>query len=206
MLNAWFWRIVIENFVIGIFLIFLSTLLYLLAFQNIKKPLIISTLILSAIIFFYTLEKGFDSTILHSTPEEIFQINQRRSYYPKTLGKIFENRPILIAYKLQRNLFYNLDPNLYFYSNHPRERLGVNEFKKYQFFLLPFFILGAIYLIIKKNIPVTSYLIFSAFASAVLNPSYRSGPLLFFPFLNSVIAIGVLTIVTRIKSVINSNK
>lgn len=192
LINAWIWKILSNNLLIGIALVILSIQIYLLSEQNIRKSTVVPTLIFSIIITFFSLNYGLDQKLKHDTPEEIFQINQRRSYYPLSVGRIFENRPTLTIYKFNRNLSYNLDPNLYFFATHPRERSGIAEFKKYSFLLFPFFIIGIISLIIKKNTFLITYLTSATIISALITPSFKFGPLLFFPFLNSVITIGIL--------------
>lgn len=84
-------------------------------------------------------------------PEEIFQINTRRSYYKnKFLGKILENKITLYFYKYQKNFFQGLDINYYFFANHPRERAGVKEYEKFPWVCLPVFLIGLFWQIKKK--------------------------------------------------------
>lgn len=97
--------------------------------------------------FFMDLRQGFSlngfRTIFKLNPEDIQQINARRSYYSnQTLGKIFENKPGFFLDRYKENFFQGLDPNYYFFANHPRERAGTAEKEKIYWFWLPVFLIG----------------------------------------------------------------
>lgn len=100
---------------------------------------------LSVSLWFRNERRGeFKSEVIFKIlPEEIYQINTRRSYYKnKFLGKILENKITFCFYKYQKNFFQGLDINYYFFANHPRERAGVKETEKFLWIFLPFFLLG----------------------------------------------------------------
>lgn len=52
--------------------------------------------------------------------------------------------------KWVNNFFTLIDPNFYFFANHPHERGGIVESERFWFGLLPFFILGLLILGQKK--------------------------------------------------------
>lgn len=54
-------------------------------------------------------------------PLAVNQINTRRSYYPKPLGEVFENKIWYHLSKLEDLGFKLLDPNFYLFASHPRE-------------------------------------------------------------------------------------
>lgn len=105
----------------------------------------------------------------------------------------------LPLYKLQSNFFANLDPNLYFFASHPRERTGVEEFQKYLPVFLPFFVLGFISIIYKSSWKILTYVTFIAVISSIISPKYNLGPILFFPVINLLITTGVLISFQRTK-------
>ncbi len=79
-------------------------------------------------------------TIFLLSPTEIYQINERRSYWKSPfLARLMENKATCLLYKYQKNIFQGLDPNFYFFANHPRERAGIKETEKFSWlFLIPF--------------------------------------------------------------------
>jgi len=86
--------------------------------------------------------RPFPKTIFPLTDPEIYQINERRSYYRSAaLGRLTENKLTFLLYKYQKNFFQGLDPNFYFFANHPRERPGIKETEKFSWlFLIPFLV------------------------------------------------------------------
>lgn len=62
--------------------------------------------------------------IVWFTNLDIFYLNQRRSFYSYPfLGKIFENKFVLVANKAQDFIFRFLNSNRYIFSSHPRENV-----------------------------------------------------------------------------------
>ncbi len=104
----------------------------------------------------------------------------------------FEERKETIVLKhMEENLFEVLDPNLYFFANHPRERIEVTEFEKFPYILLSFFLYG-IYVLFKKNrllITLTSILPFVLFAFIGSNNPF--GPFIFIPIIVCSITVGL---------------
>lgn len=90
--------------------------------------------------FFILLSYPRPKTIFSLNELEIFSINNRRSYYSSSfLARMMENKLTLSLYKYQKNFFQGLDPNYYFFANHPRERAGIKETEKFFWiFLIPF--------------------------------------------------------------------
>ena len=198
--NLWIWRILRENLLIGILLIILSFLLFKQVITKVQKRQFFLLILIFATISFITLRVGFDNNIFVSSAEEKIQQNTRHGFYSVELGKLFKNTISLqfhkylstSIYKLERNLFYNLDPNLYFFAAHPRERAGVGEFGKYPWFLLPFFIIGLFLAIRYYYLPTGIYFIWTSLISIFLNPGYYLGPVLFFPLMNILIVLGLI--------------
>jgi hypothetical protein len=129
------------------------------------------------IITFLVLRVGFDKNIFFTSSREQLQLNERHGLYAIELGQLFTNKVSLHFYKyfsgsirkLEQNLFYSLDPNLYFFASHPRERAEVGEFDKYPWVLLPFFIVGLFLVIQYRYLVVITYLI-GASVISIPNP------------------------------------
>lgn len=157
-------------------------------------------LTLTTILFAIAVREAFDESIFRNSALDIQQHNKRHEFYANGLGKIYTNRFSLTYFKeynlpllkLQRNFFANLDPNLYFFASHPRERVGIEEFEKYLVIFLPFFLIGFLYSMYKPFVKILIYFAVVAFVSAVISPSYNLGPILFFPLINFTVTIGFL--------------
>ena len=152
-LNPWWWIIIQRNPWVGILVFILSVAVFIYFWQLKSKKLFLLLLLLSAILFFIAVRDAFDESILRNSALDIQQLNKRHEFYASSLGKLYRNRFSLAyfrnynlpLYKLQRNFFANLDPNLYFFASHPRERMGVEEFAKFLPIFLPFFLIGVFY-------------------------------------------------------------
>lgn len=207
-LNYWIWKIIRDNLLIAIVLIILTFLLFQSFIgKNLKTRVFIIMFLLFASISFIMLRPNFDKSIQEFTPEDEVKLNDRHFYYSFELGNLFLNNKVLNyyknyslpVYKIKRNLFSNLDLNLYFFSSAPRERAGVNEFKKYPFVLIPFFISGALLIIYRGSLQLVSYLAAAALVSAFVASGYALGPILFFPLINVCIAVGIISVPGMIK-------
>lgn len=192
--NAWIWKVFGGSPLLGITLIFIS---FLLAF-NLK----ISSLILLAILGTFLLKNSFDVNLLHVSSLEKDRLEHKYEYYAQGLGKIYRNRiGIYLHYnvfpytsRFLRNIAYNTDPNLYFFANHPRERSVAAEFEKFSFILFPFFIIGLISIFVGSFGFLIFYFILSLLISAFVSPGYNLGPILIFPFIVTVLYLGVLKV------------
>jgi len=195
--NAWIWRILGSSPFLGLGLMVLS---FLLVF-NLKIP----SLVLLAVLGSFLLKTTFDTNLLYVSPLEKDRIEHRHEYYAQGLGRIYKNRiGIYLNYSVSpyisrylKNLSYNLDTNLYFFANHPRERAGVNEFEKFSFVLLPFFIVGLIAIFSGSFGFLVFYFALSLLISALAFPGYDLGPILTFPFIVAVLYLGVTRIAKK---------
>lgn len=205
--NLWIWRIFKENFIVGILLIVLNLLLFKQVTTKVQKNQLLALTFIFLVISFIILKSGFDTSIFTISSEERIQQNARHGFYSVELGHLFKNkislqlykhldRPI---YKLQRNFFYNLDPNLYFFASHPRERAGIGEFEKYSWILLPLFIVG-LFLVIRNYLKVGIYLVSTAVISMFLTPTFYLGPILFFPLINIIVTLGLIYCLKNFKN------
>lgn len=161
-------------------------------------------------LIFYSFKNGFDKNIWVMSPMEIVKQNKRHNFYANDFGKLYTNKVSLYYFskisnpftKIQQNLFSNLDLNLYFFASHPRERAGNFEFEKYYFVFLPVFFFGLISAV--RNGVFTNrfnilgiYFISVVFISALISQNYILGPILFFPFINIVLTLGLMFLIKR---------
>ena len=144
-----------------------------------------------------SLFKGSDRGLFITQPLENDLIEKRHEYFAKEFGVFYKNRIGIfylkkfnpIFFRLQKNFFANLDIGLYFFSSHPRERVGVDEFAKYLAILLPVFMIGFIFVLRKRQF-LLLLLLLAGLVSTFLHPVYNLGPVLFFPLINTVIFFG----------------
>lgn len=199
-LNPWWWVILQKNLVAGILVFVLSLFLYFYFWQTKSKRLFSAVLILTIILFVIGIKEAFDESIFRLSALDIQQLNKRHEFYASGLGKLYTNR-ITLSYfknfsmpilKLQSNFFGNLDPNLYFFASHPRERVGIEEFEKYLLIFLSFFIIGFIYSIYRLELGLLTYTVGVSFVSSLISPKYNLGPILFFPIINFLIVLGII--------------
>ncbi|MDO8638290.1 MAG: hypothetical protein Q7R43_01850, partial [Candidatus Daviesbacteria bacterium] len=199
-LNPWWWTIFQRNLIVGVLIFALSLVVYIYFWQIKSEKLFLVLLALTIILFIISIREAFDESIFRLSSLDIQQINRRHEFYANSLGKIYTNRFSLAyfkefnppLYKLQSNFFGNLDPNLYFFNSHPRERLGVEEFNKYFPIFLPFFLVGFFYLIYRPLYKIIIYFVAISLISVIISPKYNLGPILFFPIINFMITVGVI--------------
>lgn len=198
--NPWWWIIFQRNLWVSILVFILSVAVFIYFWQVRSKKLFLSILLLSTILFFVAVNDAFDENIFRNSALDIQKISKRHEFYANGLGKLYKNRFSLAYFenyslpfsKLQRNLFANLDPNLYFFASHPRERIGVEEFKKYFPIFLPFFFIGVIYSIYILSPNLFIYSISILLMSSIISSKYNLGPVLFFPLISYMITIGII--------------
>jgi hypothetical protein len=98
---------------------------------------------------------SFEVTSFKPTNDEIRVRDERLSVYPPDLlqiGYYLEAKPEVVKLrKITRNFLAQLDLNLYFFAGHPRERIGVDEYEKFPYILLPIFLIGLFFEIKEKN-------------------------------------------------------
>lgn len=137
-------------------------------------------------------------TIFKLNELDIYDINQRRQYYPPSVARIFENKLGRYFYYYENSFFQATDFNYYFFANHPRERAGITETKKISFFFLPLFILGLYRSLINKKFIWLFYFIFTLSLVSFFNP-IDSFIFLFLPFFVINIDLGCMYIFKKLK-------
>lgn len=200
--NLWIWRMFSENLLIGISAVLASWSLYLsIKEDKLEKLLIVFLLILFG---FQIKNTNIRSLSYLNKQEQVIQLQRLNEYSPvkftlagKTiwvpLAHWLEERPETLAlYRIQENLSGVLNPNLYFFANHPNERVGIKEHEKFPYILLPFFVLGLLCVDIRKNRTILSFFIFTPILLVAFAGNYFDvEPISFFPFIAVLSALGI---------------
>lgn len=201
LLNNWSWEIFSKNFYLFILIFFASLFCYL----SLTKPAkLYSYIFLSSLVFvlFVQYQTTNKTEIFSLSPIEQYQLEIRRDYYPTTggidLARTQENKAGYLFYKFQQNFFRNIDLNLFFFGNHPRERVGIREFEKFSFLFLPFFFVGLISAIKKYNLYILTGLIVAIIGLSMIGQKNDLGPFVLMPFFVSVISLGFTALVTKL--------
>lgn len=117
------------------------------------------------------------------------------------LGYYLEAKPEVVATRrVFKSFLKEFDLNAYFFAGHPRERLGVKEFEKFPYILLPVFLFGAYEAVKKKKHIFGLFIIPLLIIASDKNSEFPKFAL--FPFFTSLIYLGL---VQSIK-LINKNK
>lgn len=203
--NFWIYNIVTQSILIGVTLAVTSLVILL-------KPG--SKLVVFALLLLYFLQTqttSIKSLVLLDNDEQRVQSERIRSY-PLTyidLGikviwlkpeKWIEENKIIIAFsRLEENLYSNLDVNKYFFGGFPRNR--PEDYEKFPFAYLPFFIAGLYTLAKKKFVRELSYfLALPILLLASIGSDNQFGPFILFPFFILTFYIGITSIETLFKN------
>lgn len=200
--TPWAWKMINYNVFLCLLLILITIILVkLLLIDRLQHTILILILCcVFLVVSVINLQLGFDQNLRKLNVNEEVKLNERHQYYARELGGLFLNRFSLnyyknynpYFYKLERNFFSVLDPNLYFFASHPRERGGINEFEKFPSLYFIFFIMGIIYSLKLRSLLAMLYLLFAASISGFISPAFELGPILFFPFVTALTALGVI--------------
>jgi len=202
-LNFWFWKIAKLDLILAALVLTLSILLSISLVNKFSRKYVLGIFFLTVLVSVISLTKGSDRGLLKNTQLDISTFEKRHEYYAKELGMLYKNRVgifFLKSYKpfavrFETNLFSSLDPNLYFFAGHPRERGDGSDFEKYPYIYLPIFVIGLIEIIKKPRMLMIVYSITSVLISSFLYRGYNLGPILFFPLINTLLFLGIMGIV-----------
>lgn len=193
--NYWIYKIFSINFFIGL-IVLIFTLLAYKAFKGRGKKISKKLIIFFLFVLLLQVITTQKQSLINISNDNRREIDMRlKAYPPKYLriGYWLEERKESIAFsRILNNFFENIDPNLYFLSNHPRERVGVKEYEKFPYILFPVFLMGVLKIIKDKNkefltlffaVPI---ILLSFFGN--INPM---GPFSVFPFFAITISEGL---------------
>lgn len=218
--NLWIWGIFSYNLLLG-FLVILSTVFLYLHLRNDKttsfKILLFLSFTLLLLFQWRTTnvssltsldndQKRVQQMRLNEYPPVSIQIKEKTIWIP--IAHWFEGRKETIAaFRTQNNFSESLDPMLYFFANHPRERVGVKEFEKFPYILFPFFILGIFYLSKKLNIItlLLPCLILPLALISIIGNMNNLGPFSLFPFISIAISVGLTETHRRTKLLLHKS-
>lgn len=201
--NLWLWRIFSFNLGLGVLLLAATIFLYS-SLINKNKYFNLSLILFLTLIFFQwktTLVQDlthFDNDgqrvqdmRLREYPPISFKVGEKIVWVP--VAWWFEGRSEVVAtFRIVDNFFEIIDPSLYFFANHPRERIGIQEFEKFPYIFLPFFVYGLI-LLFKKEKKSFWFIYFFIPVALISFVGHKNlvGPFSLFPFLAVSIAKGI---------------
>lgn len=201
--NLWIWKIFNFNFLIGITVILTTVSLY---YKKLTLTILFFILILflqyktssiNSLTFLNGDEKIVQEQKMHGYPPVYISLGTKKVYIP--VSNWLEARPeILIFYKLQTNISEVVDPNLYFFANHPRERAGLKEYEMFPYILIPFFIFG-ISKTEKKDLKFLLLSISPLILLSLIGNSNKAGPFSLFPFVANSVSVGLYPIFSNKK-------
>lgn len=191
--NLWLIKIFEFSFLIALTVVLASFFIYLTIQTNKKNYFVLSILFIFVLSMFQYETSSINSLTFLNENEKTEQ-RQKMTGYPRSLFRfanwLEQRKEALVFYKIEENFSEVIDPNLYFFANHPRERVGVSESEKFPYILLPFLVLGL--LSIKKEDLKILLLSFSPIVLiSLIGNSNPAGPFSLFPFFASYTAVGL---------------
>lgn len=192
--NIWLWRIFFSSPLVAILLLTVtSSLFFYLQGHAVLK--IIFWILFSALL---AVQIGTTTrmSLTSFSNDEIRIRDMRLREYPPIyflpIAHWFEGRAESIAFfRVMRNFSEAIDPNVYFFASHPRERVGTVEFEKFPYIFLPFFLYG-IFCLAKRDKRIIFYsFIIPVIAISFVGPSNKFGTIALFPFIVVVAAMGL---------------
>lgn len=201
--NLWIWRIFLFNIFVFLLVLITSVTFFLWLTKRQKQYMVVFL-----ILFMVTMVAQWQTTkipnlVYRDNDEQRVQVARLKEYSPtyikigdKTkwipLGYWLDGRnEVLVYQRVLNNFFDNVDPNLYFFANHPRER-GADEFEKYPYMLLPFFLLGLYVLVKKRDTRLkVSVFILPLLLLSIIGNQNKIGPFVLFPLLSASITTGL---------------
>lgn len=191
-LNLWIYKIFGFSFLLGILLVGATFALY-------KRHKLFYLFLILVLLFQYKTTHKIDLLSL-SNDEQRIQVMRLREYPPDYLriGYWIEARDeSIVFFRVLKNFSEAVSPNLYFFANHPRGRVGVDEFEKFPFGFLPFFFIGIYNTIEKRNgYKIWVSILLSLFLISFVGNVCPIGPFSLFPAI-AVLASRGLTVVQK---------
>jgi hypothetical protein len=204
LLNTWIWIIYSSSKVIFLLSILSSVALFLLSKRKEKFIYkILFFVVFTALLNFQFTTTDESSLTNLNNYQQWIQAKRIKEYPPvyiSAFGKALwfpverwfeEDTTYVSFYRLTDNVYQVLDLNLYFFGNHPRERLEHKEFQKFPYVVIPLFLLGVLKIAERKRIDifVLSFLI-PVVLLTVIGSKNDMGPFSLFPFIIVSILLG----------------
>lgn len=215
--NYWIWRALSLNFLL--FLLLVTSSVLTLRFIKAKGSLL-AFLFFVVVLIFSQWKTTTPTSLTILSNDDIRLKDQRLKEYPPVFIKVgkkaiwipaghwFEQRQEAIAAsRLTTNLSEVLDPNLYFFANHPRERVGVIEFDKFPYIIFPFFLVGIFKTVeLKRSNIFYTIFILTIFLLSLFGNKNPLGPFMLFPFIVNLSAIGAEDFVRKLRGAFLATK
>lgn len=214
--NFWLWKIALTDWLLGLFIILTTLLLFIEVNKESKFPKSLSRLFIVFILIctLFQIKGSVKTSLTEISNDDRRLIDMRLNEYSPMYIKIgqktiwlpiahwFEERKEAIAFfRLSKNFSEIIDPNLYFFANHPRERVGIKEIEKFSFVLLPVFIYGVFKIFGKKEkwLWILSFTI-PLMATSVIGNYNSLGPVSLYPFFVVTLSTGFTEMFLKLKS------
>lgn len=190
--NIWIYKIGQES-LIALVVCLLTAISFILYLSQ-KNKLSVYFVLFSLLALIITQFQNFELKNLTSlSNDEVRVRDERLSIYPAKLlqiGYYLDAKSETLAIrKIVNSLIRELDPNIYFFAGHPRERIGMDEFEKFPYVLLPVFLLGVYEAVKKKKVFLGLFVIpLILIALGRESEAIRFG---LFPFFTATICLGL---------------
>lgn len=208
--NNWIWKVFSQNFLIFIAIIFESIILSLIFFKKLSKKWLILFWVMFFLIIFLQIKTSLPQSLtLLDNDEQRIKQERLKFYNPSNhyLRVIFYRLDLrdhlegdfnIATFRILRNFFETIDPNVYFFAGHPRERVWANDFKKFPFILILPFLLGIYKLFSSKNMLVYLYLGISILILSFIGHKNILGSFILFPVIILTIFVGINSLIKLI--------
>lgn len=200
--NAWIWKIAGLNLFVFLTLIFATVIFKLLFTGKLTRQLLsISLIIFGSLFLLQWQTTTSQSLILLENDEQRIKAERLQEYNPSShylrvifaklnLRNFFEGDFSTISTRLQRNFFETIDPNVYFFGGHPRERVWASDFEKFHFILFASFLIGVFKIIQQRKVFVVTYFLISLILISFIGHKNIMGPFILFPLIVICIWVG----------------
>lgn len=207
--NPWTLKILDRNVLILILVVAATICLYLVD-QKFPKSKVLSAIFFTLLLLFQYQDTQVTSLNLLDNDEQRVQSLRKSSYtsdfhyvrlliYKLNLRDYLEGDLNTISSRLQRNFFETIDPNIYFFAGHPRERVWAKDFEKFYFvFIIPFFI-GLYKFLQQKNFFLKTVSILIILFLTLIGHKNNLGPFILYPIFTTIIYYGLIEIYLFLK-------
>lgn len=210
-LNLWIWKIFSLNLIIFVLLVFQTFLLWFVTSHKFQKKawIILVGIFAALLIFQYQTTKIGSLIKLDNDEQRIYDIRIglynskihiiRLLFYRLNLRNFFEGDLSRMSYRVQRNFFETIDPNVYFFAGHPRERVWANDFSKFPFIFIFPFLAGLYNFLTNKKYFLIYLSSISILLLSFIGHINKLGPFVLFPPIVLFITEGLNTLLSSIK-------
>ena len=202
-LNPWTFRIMQHNLLIVFLIFMMSALLYKAMSGTITKKITVFCvmLLIPIMVFQWKTTTPQSLTLLENDEQRVRETRLtfynpsshyvRLLFYKLNLKNFLEGELHTASFRIQRNFFESIDPNIYFFGGHPRARVWANDFEKFPFILIFPFLIGMYLVVRRKLFLIWGYFLISFALLSFVGHKNSLGPFILFPPLVVVILTGI---------------